>query len=609
MYLWRIGNIIFMNKATLFLFAAATLSLSPASAQFKSGIKLSGSIQTDWLAAENDEAIGANKDDYRGDILGNTYINLNLDSKFITAGLRFETMENPLPGYENVNDTKPFHGTGLPYFQITASNHKWIEATAGTFYEQFGSGFVLRAYEERSLGIDNSLLGGRLVLTPYKGLRLKMLGGVQRYHFSWNTDNPIFGGDIELNVDQWSKRLQDAGHFLTFGISGVTRFDDDTERPYAPIVSVESFYNEYGILEKTTTTEQPYSLKMPKKVSAIDLRMQWQHSGWNVLAEYAMKSHDPQNNATRFADGSQASYIYRHGNAAMVSASYSQKGFSAQFMAKRSEDMGFRSDRDLDPTVTSLYINHQPAFAYQHTYSLCTLYPYGTQMDGEWAFQGELSYRFKRNTPLGGKYGTLLRLNISHIRGLDKQPVDKINSSLNYAGTEGYTASFFGMTDDVYYQDINLTMEKKLNKQWKLTAMYMYQMYNQEIIEGHANNGKIVKSHIVVGDASWTVNKNFALRMEGQYLNTKQDQGDWAYIGLEASLYKHWMLSFADQYNTGLNGGTDTHYFNCAVVWTLGSSRVQLGYGRTREGLNCTGGVCRKVPAQRGLTLSWNYIF
>ena len=572
-----------------------------------SGIRISGSVQTDWLLAENDDAIGANKDDYRADVLGNTYITLNLDSKYITAGLRFETMENPLPGYDNLADTNPFHGTGLPYFQISASNHKWIEGTVGTFYEQFGSGFIFRAYEERTLGIDNSLLGGRMVLTPYRGIRLKLLGGIQRYHFSWNDDNPLFGGDLELAFDQWSQRMQDAGHHLTFGISGVLRHDDDIYKDY--LTSYSGYVIDDAGKPQQTITQQTTTLRMPRNVSAMDVRLQWQHGGFNVLTEYAIKSHDPQYNANRLNNEDQASYIFRHGSALMLSASYSQRGFSAQIMAKRSEDMAFRSDRNAAPTVTSLYVNHQPAFAYQHTYSLATLYPYGTQMDGEWAFQGELSYRFKRGTAMGGKYGTLFRLNISHIRGLDKEAVDTYNMATDYAGTKGYNASFFGMTDDVYYQDINLTMEKKLNKKWKLTAMYMYQMYNQEIIEGHVNNGKIVKSHIVVADASWSYSKNFALRMEGQYLTTQQDKGDWAYLGLEASIHKDWMLSLSDQYNTGLNGGTDTHYFNAAVVWNWKSSRVQLGYGRTREGLNCTGGVCRKVPAQRGLTLSWNYIF
>ena len=578
---------------TLFL-TSLLLSFTPSLFAQDGKMKLSGSVQSDWLVAENDEAIGANKDDYRGTLLGNTYINLNFDSKYVTAGVRFETMEKPLPGYENLADTKPFYGTGVPYFQVTASNHKWIEATAGTFYEQFGSGFVFRAYEERTIGIDNSILGGRLVLTPYKGIRLKMLGGVQRYHFSWNNDNPVFGADLELELSQWSKALTEKGHVLTFGVSGVTRFDDETKRIF------RTFYfnpNE----SQPVLNSQPITLNLPKQVSAMDFRLQWQHSGYNILAEYAVKSHDPS------ADNS---FIYRHGSALMLSASYSKRGFSTILQAKRSEDMGFRSDRNASPSVTSLYLNHQPAFAYQHTYTLATQYPYATQMDGEWAFQGEVSYRFKRNTPLGGKYGTLLRLNASHIRGLDKKPVD--NSILGTAGTNGYDASFFGMSDQVYYQDINLTMEKKLNKKWKLTAMYINQQYNMSVIEEGAkadDTNEIVKTNIFVGDASYVRNPNFAIRMEGQYMITKQDEGDWAYALAEISFLKDFMISISDEYNTGIHGGKDTHYFNFLGVWNYKSSRLQLGYGRTSEGLNCTGGVCRKVPAQRGFTASWYYVF
>ena len=325
----------------LFL-SSLLLSFIPSLFAQDGKMRLSGSVQSDWLVAENDEAIGANKDDYRGTLLGNTYINLNFDSKYVTAGVRFETMEKPLPGYENLSDTKPFYGTGLPYFQVTASNHKWIEATAGTFYEQFGSGFVLRAYEERTIGIDNSILGGRVVLTPYKGIRLKMLGGIQRYHFSWNDDNPVFGADLELELSQWSKALTEKGHVLTFGVSGVTRYDDETERNF------RTFYfnpNE----SQPILNSQTITLNLPNKVSAMDFRLQWQHSGYNILAEYAMKSQDPS------ADNS---FIYRYGSALMLSASYSKRGFSTIIQAKRSEDMGFRSDRTASPTVTSLYLNH-----------------------------------------------------------------------------------------------------------------------------------------------------------------------------------------------------------------------------------------------------------
>lgn len=561
--------------------AGSLLILLPMSvmAQDEKKVTLTGSIQTDWLVPESDDAIGADKADYKADILGNTYINLNLESRYITAGVRVETMENPLPGFENTFDTEPFSGTGIPFFQITG-RYKWAELTAGTFYEQFGSGFILRAYEDRNLGTDNSILGGRLTLQPFKGIRFKALGGVQRYHFDWS-DSHIMGADLELNIEQWSDKLQDNGHYITFGISGVTKHEGDAQ-------------------QKHTIANYPYvthyTLNMPEDVGAMDVRMQYQKGGYNILAEYAIKANDPS------ADNG---YIYRKGQAAMLSMSYSQSGFSSLLQAKRSDNMGFRSQRGLNPTVASGYINHQPAFAYQHTYALTSLYPYGTQMDGEWAFQGELSYRFKRKSLLGGKYGTLIKLNASHIRGLDKEySAPSILGS--QIGTNGYSCSFFGMTDDVYYQDINVTLEKKLSKRWKLTAMYMNQLYNQEIIEGHAVNGKIVKSDIGVIEAKWDATDKLSLRGELQYLHTDEDLGDWCYGLLEVSLQPNWMFTISDMYN---NGESDTHYFNGNVVFNTGAHRIQLGYGRTREGLNCNGGVCRKVPASRGVTLSYNYNF
>jgi hypothetical protein len=547
-----------------------------AVAQSEHKISLTGSIQTDWLAPETDKTIGANKADYNADFLGNTYINLNLDSKYITAGVRFETMENPLPGFENQYDTEKFAGTGLPYFQITG-RYKWAELTAGTFYEQFGSGFILRAYEERTLGIDNSLLGGRLVLRPIQGLQIKALGGVQRYHFSW-TDSYVLGADVEMNLDRWIKPLGDNDHYLTLGISGVSKHEGDTEMTY-PVVG--------------NHTQQNYTLKLPANVGAMDVRLQYQKGGYNLLAEYAMKANDPN-----VANG----YSYGTGEAAMLSASYSQSGFSAIVQAKRSENMGFRTLRSLPEASTSCYINHQPAFAFQHTYTLAALYPYGTQMDGEWAFQGEVSYKFKRNTALGGKYGTLFKLNASHIRGLElKSPANSVVGTL--AGTDGYSSSFFGMTDDVYYQDINLTMEKKLSRSWKLTAMYMNQRYNQEVIEGH---GEMIKSNIGVVEAKYQATRKLALRAEAQYLQTKQDDGDWSFGLLEVSLQPGWMFTVSDQWN---NGETDTHYVNGNVVYTIASHRIQLGYGRKRAGMDCSGGVCRQVPASRGFSLSYNYNF
>ena len=149
-------------------FAALTFaSVLAASAQTDEGNKLTlhGSIQSDVLVPQEDNRIGTGT--YKDDVLTNTYAELHLMSKYVQAGARFEYLEHPLPGFEN-----DFKGWGVPYMYLQG-NYKWAEMTLGDFYDQFGSGLIFRTYEERSLGIDNSLRGGRLVLKPGKGYTAK----------------------------------------------------------------------------------------------------------------------------------------------------------------------------------------------------------------------------------------------------------------------------------------------------------------------------------------------------------------------------------------------------------------------------------------------------
>jgi hypothetical protein len=332
-------------------------------------------------------------------------------------------------------------------------------------------------------------------------------------------------------------------------------------------------------------------------VTAVDVRTRYQQGDYSLMAEYAMKSQDPS-----FDNG----YIYRKGNALMLSASYSKRGMSALVQAKRSEDMSFRSRRSVNGT--SAFLNHMPAFAYQHTYALAALYPYATQMaNGEWAMQGEFGYTFKRKTLLGGKYGTSLKLNMSYIRAIDKQPVvaDKL------MGTDGYTSSFFKFGDETYYQDINLQLEKKISSAFKLNLMYMNQRYNQGVIEGH---GGMINSDIFVGEGKYQFNKKLTLRGELQYLTTSHESGDWMYGLLELSVLPYLMFTVSDMYgkpavNGGLAYGDKVHYYMGSVTFNYNAHRIMAGYGRTRAGYNCSGGVCRYVPASKGVNISYNYSF
>ena len=168
-------------------------------------------------------------------------------------------------------------------------------------------------------------------------------------------------------------------------------------------------------IEVNGTDGTNYRLNLPLNVNTFDLRANFNRREWSALVEYAWKSPDPSRDNN---------YTYRHGDALMLSGSYSKKGLSVLLQAKRSENMAFRSRRSQQGIAA--FINNMPAFAYQHTYALAAMYPYATQAaPGEWAFQGAFGYNFKRKTALGGKYGTKLRAAVSYIRGLDHDGVQR----------------------------------------------------------------------------------------------------------------------------------------------------------------------------------------
>ena len=548
-----------------FLLISSCLLTMSAMAQ-DNKVTLSGSVQSDMLVPQADDKIGAEKTE---DFQTNTYVDLHLQHTDFEAGARLEYLEHPLPGFEN-----DFKGWGVPHF-YAKGRLSWAEFTVGTFYEQFGSGFILRTYEERSLGIDNSLLGGRLVLKPVKGITLKALGGRQRHYWDWNKSF-VSGADAELNIDEWVPAMQQSDTRLMLGASWVNKYED-TEDIMADLT---------------------HKLNLPKYVNAWDVRAQLNKGNFSVLAEYAQKTDDPS-----FANG----YIYKKGSAAMVSTSYSQKGLSVLLQAKRSENMASKSQRTV--IGTSSAINHLPAFTQDQTYALAALYPYATQLaDGEWAYQAEVGYNFKRKTALGGKYGMNLKVNYSYVRAIDRKFTDGVNHTaiggqMALAGTEGYKSSFFKWGDNTYYQDLDVQLSRKFSKAFKLNLMYMNQRYNKTQVEGH---GGMIHADIFVADGKYQFSPKTTLRVEAQYLSTKQDEGDWVFGLAELSLVPHWMLTVSDMYNCG---ETDTHYYQGLVTYNTGAHRLQVGYGRTRAGYNCSGGVCRWIPAQKGFTLSYNYNF
>lgn len=512
----------------------------------------------------------------------NSYFDFNLNTKYVTAGLRMEFLQFPLPGYET-----DFAGYGIGNIFVSGK-YKNVELTLGNFYEQFGSGLIFRTYEERSMGIDNSLLGARLKFNPYKGIYLKALGGRQRRYFDYN-QSFVWGADAEINIEEWINKFQNNNIYWSFGASFVSR-NEKEENLF--------FFNQLA-----QTIER---LNLPQNVGAADFRTRFQAGNVSVLAEYALKSQDPS------ADNG---YIYHKGNVILTSVSYSKKGLTALLQAKRNDNMSYRSTRSM--LGTSSFINHLPAFTQQHTYALASIYPYATQPMGEWAFQGDFSYNFPKKTALGGKYGTLVRLNASHIRSINKNEIDSSNYISNT--NPEYNSSFFKMGKELYYQDINITIDKKINSKFKLTAMYMFQKYNPKVIVGDDEN--IITSHIFVAEGNYNINRKYTLRTELQYLfasdysplngveqspDHRSNQGDWAFALAELSVAPNLIVSVQDMWNVG---ATKKHYYMATGAYSYKSHRFELGFGKTRAGYDCSGGVCRFVPQTYGLRLNYYHTF
>lgn len=292
---------------TVFASCALAAVFAAQAAMAQDGVAVHGSVQANLLFPQEDESIQTGK--YDKDILFNTYAEGSLVSRYVDAGLRVEFMKWPLPGYE-----KDFAGWGVPNIYVKG---KWngVELTAGDFYEQFGSGFILRTYEERSLGIDNSLRGGRLKINSLKGLRFTLLGGLQRRYWDWDKHSQVYGADGEIFLQDLSSRLSARNVSWSIGASYVLKHEDKS-----------------NIMVPGTD----YKLHLPEFVNAVDVRSRFTKGRFSVSGEFAWKGQDPS-----FDND----YTYRNGTAYMITGSYSKTGLSALLQVKRSENMSFRSQR------------------------------------------------------------------------------------------------------------------------------------------------------------------------------------------------------------------------------------------------------------------------
>jgi|SRR5690554_6889730 len=514
--------------------------------------KIRGNFQFESQYYQKDTDIGA--EDVAEKILSNGYLNLNYTNGSFSAGVRYESYLNALLGYPT-----GYKGNGIMYRYASYDKDK-LSLTVGNFYEQFGSGLILRTYEERGLGYDNALDGVRLKYNIYDGVRLTALTGKQRLFFDYG-EGIVRGFDAEIYLNEtFSAALKDSKARIIIGGSAVSKYQADESSRFV----------------------------LPENVASFSGRASVTYGKFNVNGEYAYKYNDPS------ADNN---FIYKNGEALLLQTSYSQKGFGLLFSAKRVDNMSFRSDRG--EGQQNLLINYVPALTKQHTYNLlATLYPYATQLNGEVAFQGDLIYKFDKGSFLGGERGMDIQINYSTANNIDTTMLNDDNTK-----RQGYKSDFFSI-GEVYYKDFNVQLSKRFSSKAKGDFSYANLVYNQDIIEGKPGNPKVY-ADVFIADVTYNLSMRNSLRGEAQVLLTEQDKGNWGTVLLEYTYAPHWFIAIQDQYNYG-NEDKDkrTHYYNASVGYNNQGNRITLSYGRQKAGIFCVGGVCRVVPASSGLYLS-----
>lgn len=534
----------------------AFLFFNAVQAQINLPFEVHGNFQIDAQYYLEDSTIGAPVVPEK--ILSNGFGNLTFTRGPFSAGLRYESYLNPLLGFDS-----RYKGSGITY-RYASYTVEDLNITIGNFYEQFGSGLIFRSYEERGLGLDNAMDGILLRYSPVNGILLKGFIAQQRFYFE--KAGLVRGFDAEVALMDAIKPWNESKTRVTTGFAVVSKFQEDDNELY----------------------------KLPENVLAFAPRIRITRGNFGLYSEYAYKYNDPSAiNAT----AANPVGIYKPGQGMYINGTYTKKGLGVSLSAKFIDNMSFRSDRDA--IANDLNLSYLPALTKQQTYRLATLYPYATQPNGEVGYQADIFYNFKPGSKMGGKYGTNIALNYSRANGLD-------TTSTN--DEFGYESDFFKMDTDSgrkYFEEVNVEIQKKVNKDLKFIVTYIYTFYNEAVVKGLGSAHKPITANIGIVEMQLKLSKTHSMRAELQLLYTEQDKQSWAMALVEYTISPHWFVAAFDEYNYA-NDDTDMrlHYPNVSMGYTRGANRITLGYGKQREGLLCVGGVCRQVPASNGFSVS-----
>ena len=347
----------------------------------------------------------------------NTYLNLKYEYKKFSAGIQYEIYEPPMRGYD-----AELRGNKLMLYFANYANRN-LSVTAGSFYDQFGSGLIFRSYEERALGINTSLRGLQVKYSPLEWINLKAIAGQPRRYLEY-ADAMTYGADGDFVVSRlWESNN---AYTISLGASWIMR-------------------------QNTKTIENSVD---PKSVNLFSARTGFSNTHLNVGIEYTAKGKSQTFSET------EGDYLAQSGDAFLINIDYTRPGFGVSSVFRRIEHMDYR----VDGKRQSLYIpmNYIPALTKQHKYTLPGLYPYQANAEGEIGGQIDVF----GDVPMG-RYPLKVAVNTAWYRSLGKNARK--------------TMPFFGKQGDNVFKEVSVEMEKRFHKNLKANiGGYWQEMYDSK---------------------------------------------------------------------------------------------------------------------------------
>ncbi|MBR2351920.1 MAG: hypothetical protein IKA70_03155 [Alistipes sp.] len=510
--------------------------------------QVSGSFESSSVYYTPDKTV-ERPDDRFG---SNNYLKVDYANGRFSAGVQLNAFLPALVGYENLADGYKFY-LASKYVQWKDRN---FEILVGDIFDQFGSGLVFRSYEDRQLGVNNSVEGVRAAYNFGRYVSVRGLYGRPRlntdYSKTW-----VRGADLVVSLAD----IMDAPA-VNFTLEGsyVNRYQNLNQAPeWMQEVDPSTIDPETG---EGLNYLQMEGISPNLNMYSGRVNFGWQ--GLTVSGEYVHKSKD------FFSTGA------TKGWAAIAELGYNYKTFSVMATFRALDHMATPINQFMNDSRYAIAnsINYIPALTRQYTYMLANLNPYQVIATGEMGGQVDLcySYRSKENRY---RYWNF-HANFSTFYSL--KPFESKKRSL-------------------FWRDVNVDVERQWNKKWKSLILYSYQ------------NNMEHEAHVFVGDVTHKFTRKMSLRFELQYLlsgdersewTASHSEGDWVAGLVEFNIAPQWSIYAQDMYNIGM---TKRHYYNGGFSYTHNRTRVQLSYGRNRAGYICSGGVCRYSPAYTGVNL------